>query len=142
MASSQCVEVDAQRCLAKLDSSEQIDVLPSDRRDAFDDVHCRLVSGTLLLCETAINRALLEEDDNNGLLTSDNLLPFRGVGQKTQIGKGLVTSFCEEPTHTPTLEPEPIEGATDARAIRAARRYSARRGTAGEHHERQNAPGL
>jgi hypothetical protein len=25
---------------------------------------------------------LLEEDDNNGLLTSDKLLPFRGVGQK------------------------------------------------------------
>jgi hypothetical protein len=24
--------------------------------------------------------ALLEEDDNNGLLTSDKLLPFRGVG--------------------------------------------------------------
>jgi putative transposase len=31
IASSQRVEVDAQRCLAKFDSSEQIDVLPSDR---------------------------------------------------------------------------------------------------------------
>jgi hypothetical protein len=33
---------------------------------------------------------LLEEDDNNGLLTSDKLLPFRGVGQKHPNALGEV----------------------------------------------------
>jgi len=40
-------------------------------------------------------QSLLEEDDNNGLLTSDKLLPFRGVGQKDPEAEPDVEAMSE-----------------------------------------------
>ena len=72
----------------------------------------------------------------NTRVTSRNVSGCReGVGQVS------ISQKRRKAYQRPSLEPEPIEGAT-GRMRNAARRYSARRGTAGEHHERQNAPGL
>jgi hypothetical protein len=36
---------------------------------------------------------LLEEDENNGLLTPEKLLPFRGVGQKDPVRDAAIVGI-------------------------------------------------